>query len=84
MTTNAINVGQLRSIIERVERLEEDKHALSDDIREIYLEAKGQGFDAAIMRKIVALRKKDPNKVKEEQEILELYADALGLQLRLI
>lgn len=70
---------RLRSFIERVERLEEEKSALAEDIREVYAEAKGVGFDAKTMRKIVKLRKMDAEKRREEDELLELYCTAIGL-----
>lgn len=69
----------LRSFIERIERLEEEKKALSEDIKDVYGEAKGNGFDVKIMRKIVALRKQDREKRHEEEEILDLYMAALGM-----
>ncbi len=69
---------QLRSIIERIERLEEDKSQVAADIKEVYAEAKGNGFDTKALRKLVALRKKDRDKAMEERAILELYANALG------
>ncbi|MCA3573086.1 MAG: DUF2312 domain-containing protein [Aestuariivirga sp.] len=69
---------QLRSIIERIERLEEDKSQVAADIKEVYAEAKGNGFDTRTLRKLVALRKKDRDKVLEERAMLELYANALG------
>lgn len=69
---------QLRSIIERIERLEEDKSQVAADIKEVYAEAKGNGFDTKALRKLVALRKKDRDKVLEERAVLELYANALG------
>jgi uncharacterized protein (UPF0335 family) len=69
---------QLRSIIERIERLEEDKNEVAADIKEVYAEAKGNGFDTRTLRKLVALRKKDRDKAMEERAILELYANALG------
>jgi uncharacterized protein (UPF0335 family) len=72
-------VGQLRSLIERVEKLDEERKALADDIKEIFGEAKGSGFDVKAMRKIVAIRKKDRDKWREEQEQLDLYLKALGL-----
>lgn len=70
--------GQLQSIIERIERLEEDKSEVAADIKEVYAEAKGNGFDTKALRKLVALRKKDRDKAMEERAILELYANALG------
>ena len=70
---------RLRSFIERVERLEEEKAHMMEDIKEIYAEAKGVGFDAKTMRKIVALRKMDAEKRREADEILELYKSAIGM-----
>ena len=70
---------RLRSFIERVERLEEDKKAIADDIKEVYAEAKAQGFDVKTMRKIVSLRKKDPDDRAEEDALLETYMSALGM-----
>lgn len=70
---------RLKTFIERVERLEEEKNALAEDIREVYAEAKGVGFDAKTMRKIVKLRKMDADKRREEDELLELYCSAIGL-----
>lgn len=71
---------RLRSFIERIERLEEEKKALADDIKEVYAEAKGQGFDSKIMRKIVSLRKKDDQERREEEELLETYLAAIGMR----
>lgn len=70
---------RLRSFIERVERLEEDKKAIADDIKEVYAEAKAQGFDVKTMRKIVSLRKKDPDDRAEEDALLDTYMSALGM-----
>lgn len=70
---------RLKAFIERVERLEEEKSALAEDIKEVYAEAKGVGFDAKTMRKIVRLRKMDADKRREEEELLELYCSAIGL-----
>ena len=63
---------------ERVERLEEDKRGVADDIKEVYAEAKGEGFDVKVLRKVVALRRKDPEERAEEDELVELYMSALG------
>jgi uncharacterized protein (UPF0335 family) len=71
--------GQLKSIIERIERLEEEKRAIAEDIKEVYSEAKGSGFDPKILRKIVSIRRMDHQKRKEEEEILSLYMSALGM-----
>ncbi|WP_448188851.1 DUF2312 domain-containing protein [Azospirillum sp. sgz301742] len=74
-----IAVDRLRSFIERIERLEEEKKGLQDDIKEVYAEAKGTGFDAKIMRQIIRLRKMDKNDLQEQEAILELYKQALGM-----
>ncbi len=74
-----IGADRLRSFIERIERLEEEKAALTADIREVYAEAKGEGFDAKIMRQIVRLRKMDNNDRQEQEAILDLYKAALGM-----
>lgn len=71
--------SRLKAFIERVERLEEEKSALAEDIKEVYAEAKGVGFDAKTMRKIVRMRKMDAEKRREEEELLELYCTAIGL-----
>ena len=71
--------GKLRSFIERVERLEEEKKALADDIKDVYAEAKGTGFDTKIMRRIVKIRKQDRDKRLEEEAILDVYLNALGM-----
>ena len=71
--------GHLRSYIDRIERLEEDKAGLAADIREIYAEAKGNGFDAKTMRKIVSLRKLDQSERNEQEALLDLYRRALGM-----
>lgn len=69
----------LRSYIDRIERLEEEKAGLATDIREIYAEAKGNGFDAKTMRRIVALRKLDQSERSEQDALLDLYRHALGM-----
>jgi uncharacterized protein (UPF0335 family) len=71
--------GQLKSLVERVERLEEEKTALSGDIREVYAEAKGQGFDTRIMRQVVRLRKMETHEREERDALLDLYMSALGM-----
>jgi len=70
---------QLKSIIERIERLEEEKKAIADDIRDVYAESKGNGFDVKALRAIVRMRKQDPNERQEEETILETYMQALGM-----
>jgi len=69
----------LENIIARIEKLEEEKAAISQDIKDVYSEAKGNGLDAAILRKIVAIRKKSPKELEQEEEMLELYMGALGM-----
>lgn len=76
---NGVSGDHLRSLIERVERLETEKRAVADDIKDIYAEAKGNGFDAKIIRKIVAMRRMDRDKREEEQAILDVYMNALGM-----
>lgn len=75
-----ITAEQLKSYIERVERLEEEKAALAEDIREVYAEAKGNGFDVKIMRQIVRLRKMDADDRSEQEAILDTYKAALGMR----
>lgn len=70
---------QLRSLIERIERLEEEKSTLSEDIKEVYAEAKGTGFEPKIMRQIVRLRKMDSSDRQEQEALLDLYRGAVGL-----
>ena len=70
---------QLKAIIERIERLEEEKKAISDDIRDVYAESKGNGYDVKALRTIVRLRKQDPNERAEAETILETYMQALGM-----
>ena len=70
---------QLKAVIERIERLEEEKKATSDDIRDVYAEAKGNGFDVKALRSIVRLRKLDTDERREQQEVLETYMHALGM-----
>jgi len=71
---------QLRSFVERVERLEEERAALTADIREVYSEAKGLGFDAKIMRQVVRMRKLDKADFQEQEAMLDLYLNALGMR----
>ena len=71
--------GQLRTIVERIERLEEEKKTIAADIKEVYAEAKGNGFDTKILRKVISLRKKEASEREEEQSMLDLYLQALGM-----
>ena len=77
--TDNVSAEQLRQFIERVERLEEEKKGISDDIKDVYGEAKAMGFDAKIMKQIVRLRKKTRDARMEEEALLETYKAALGL-----
>ncbi|MGJ4893756.1 DUF2312 domain-containing protein [Bradyrhizobium oligotrophicum] len=72
-------LDQLRSIIERIERLEEEKKAISEDIKDVYAESKGNGFDVKALRTIIRMRKQDPSERQEEESILETYMQALGM-----
>ncbi len=76
---DAVAATSLRSYIERVERLEEEKSVFSADIREVYAEAKGEGFDAKTMREIVKLRKVAPSDRDEQEALLDLYKHTLGM-----
>ena len=78
---SGISADRLRSIIKRIEKLEEDKAEISDDVKEVYAEAKGTGFDVKIIRQIVRLRKVEVDKRREESELLDLYASAIGMEL---
>ncbi len=70
---------QLKSIVERIERLEEEKKALADDIKEVYAEAKANGFDTKVLRTVVRLRKQDHAERQEQEALLDLYLHALGM-----
>jgi uncharacterized protein (UPF0335 family) len=76
---NSVAKDQIKSIIERVERMEEEKKTISEDIRDIYAEAKGNGLDVKALRTIVRMRKQDPNDRAEQEAILETYMHALGM-----
>jgi len=74
---NATAQGRLKSFIERIERLEEDKAAIAGDLKEVFAEAKGEGFDTKIMRKVIRMRKQDKAKVQEEEALIDLYLSAI-------
>ena len=76
---SSVAQDQLRTIIERIERMEEEKAAVAADIKEIYSEAKGNGFDTKILKTIVKIRKQDANERMETEALLELYMSALGM-----
>ncbi|MGZ3279349.1 MAG: nucleoid-associated protein GapR [Caulobacteraceae bacterium] len=75
---NSTAQTRLKTIIERVERLEEEKAGIANDIKEVFAEAKGEGFDVKILRKVVRLRKQDKAKRQEEEALLDLYLAAIG------
>jgi uncharacterized protein (UPF0335 family) len=77
--TESVAGDQLRAFIERIERMAEEKAAIAADIKEIYAEAKGNGFDTAVIRQLVKLRKMDANERMEREAILEMYMAALGM-----
>ena len=78
-TGQTVAAGQLRAFIERIECLEEDKQAIADDIKEVFAEMKGTGFDVKAVRQIIRIRKKDQAERQEEEAILDLYMNALGM-----
>ena len=77
---NPSTAGQLKALIERIEHLEEEKRTIAGDIKEVYSEAKGAGFDVKTLRKIVSLRRKEPSERHEEEAILDTYLRALGME----
>ena len=79
VSSDSVAQDQIRAFIERIERMEEEKKAIADDIKEIYAEAKGHGFDTKILRKVISLRKKEAAEREEEQSMLDLYLQALGM-----
>ena len=74
-----VTAAELRQFIERVERLEAEKKDIADQVKEVMAEAKGRGYDTKVMRKLIALRKRDRDDIAEEEAILELYKEALGM-----
>ena len=79
VSTDSVAQDQIRAFIERIERMEEEKKAISDDIKEIYAEAKGNGFDTKVLRQIIRIRKQDHAERMEQEALLELYMAALGM-----
>lgn len=75
----SVAAGQLKALVERIERLEEEKKEVAEQIKEVYAEGKANGFDAATLRKVVALRRKPTAERQEEEALLELYLSALGM-----
>jgi uncharacterized protein (UPF0335 family) len=78
---DSVAQDQLRAFVERIERLEEEKKAIADDIKEVYAEAKGNGFDTKVLRQVIRIRKQDRSERMEQEAILELYMAALGMKL---
>lgn len=76
---NPATAGQIKAFIERIERLEEEKRSIAEDIKDVYAEAKANGFEVKVLRKIVAMRRQDVNERREQEELLELYLNALGM-----
>lgn len=74
----SISAEQLRNLVDRIERLEQEKAGIADDIKDCYGEAKSLGYDVKILRKVISLRKRKPNERREEEELLEIYLQALG------
>jgi uncharacterized protein (UPF0335 family) len=74
-----IAADRLRSLVERIERLEEERRALAGDIKDIYAEAKSAGFDTKVLRALIALRRKEPAEVAEQETLLDVYRRALGM-----
>jgi uncharacterized protein (UPF0335 family) len=81
MATESVAQDQLRAFVERIERLEEEKKASADDIKEIYAEAKGNGFDTQVLRQVIRIRKQDRSERLEQEAILDLYLAALGMNM---
>ena len=79
VSPDSVAQDQLRAFIERIERLEEEKQAIAGDIKEVYAEAKGNGFDTKVLRTIVSIRKQDHAERMEQEALLELYMSALGM-----
>lgn len=79
VATNNVAANELRQFVERIERLEEERTNIAGDIREVYAELKGRGYDAKAIRKLISLRKKDASERQEEEALLETYKAALGM-----
>lgn len=77
--TYRVTAGELRSFVERFERLEAEKKDIADQQKEVMAEAKSRGYDTKVLRKVIGLRKRDPEDISEEEAVLELYKEALGM-----
>ena len=78
-TTYSVTAGELRQFVERAERLEQEKKDIAEQIKEVFAEAKGRGYDVKALRKIIALRKRDKDDIAEEEAVIEMYKKALGM-----
>lgn len=78
VSPDSVAQDQIKAFIERIERLEEEKAAIAGDIKEVYAEAKGNGFDVKVLRQVIAIRKRDANERAETEAILDLYLQAVG------
>ena len=77
--SHTVTAGELRAFVERIERLDAEKKDLAEQQTEVMAEAKGRGYDTKVLRKIIALRKRTPDDIAEEEAVLEMYRDALGM-----
>jgi uncharacterized protein (UPF0335 family) len=78
-TSYSVTADELRQFVERVERLDAEKKDIADSIREVFAEAKGRGYDTKVMRKVIAMRKRNRDDIAEEEAVLEMYLSALGM-----
>jgi uncharacterized protein (UPF0335 family) len=79
VSSDSVAQDQIKAFVERIERMEEEKKAIADDIKEIYAEAKGNGFDTKVLRQVVRIRKQDRSERMEQEALLDLYMTALGM-----
>ncbi len=79
LKTGGVAEDRLRSLVERIERLEEERKSLSSDIKDIYAEAKSAGFDVKVLRQLIRIRREEPAEVEEQETLLDLYRRALGM-----
>ena len=78
--TYRVTADELRQFVERIERLEQEKKDLAEQAREVFAEAKGRGYDTKVLRRVIALRRREPDDVAEEEAVLEMYREALGMR----
>ncbi len=79
-TSYRVTADELRQFIERLERLDQEKKDIAEQQKEVMAEAKGRGYDTKVIRKVIALRKREPDDIAEEEAVLEMYKEALGMQ----